>query len=91
VGHDVDLPLVLPDIERRRQRVTACRDASIVEKKIDRAKFCFGLGDEVIRRRLTRHIAGNSDAADVIGNLLAAFSIDICDDNACAASGEFSC
>ena len=90
MSHDVDLPLVLPDIDGRGQWVSAGRDAGIVEEQINWAKLRFGLVHQVIHRRLAGYIAGNSDAADLPGDLFAALSIDISDNNARAASGELA-
>jgi hypothetical protein len=88
MGHDVDLPLVLPVRQRGGQDLPALADARVVEEYLNQPVMVFGGFDECIDAGLIAHIAGNAQAADLGSDGFGAVAVQIRHHDLCPASRE---
>ena len=78
VGHQVDLPGLLPGL-LRRVRAGADRDAGVGAVDVDLVQVLPGGVDEVVHALLGRHVAGRRVTADLLGHRRGGLDVQVVD------------
>ena len=90
VRHQIDVPLLLPDVEFGGERAAAGCYAGVVEQDVDRPKLCFHLRDEIVDRRFLADVATDGYTANFIRDFLCVVAIEIRNRYPGAAGGKVS-
>jgi hypothetical protein len=77
MGHDIDIPLVLPDVYWRIQWVPSGCDSGVIEEEINGPKLLFGSSHQVIYLGFYGDVTGNGKAANFLCHLPSAFPVDV--------------
>ena len=75
MGHDVDLPLLVPGFDVRIQRVAASGDAGVGKEHVHGSVGAFGFGHQRVYVGFVADIAGHRLAADLNGHLACAVAV----------------
>ena len=88
MGHDIDRPLIVPDVRLRAEDVGAGRDSRIAEEDVDRPEVRLDVGDQAVDCGLIADIALEGDPTDVCRDRFTALTVAVDDRDPRTARGE---
>ena len=83
VSHDIDRPLLIPDLGRGGEDVPAVCDAGVAEAEVDRTETRLDVRDHRAHRILVAHIGRDGDAVDLVRDGPAALAVAVDDRDMC--------
>ena len=90
VGHDVDLPLLVPGVDFRVQGIAAGGDAGVGEEHVHRPVGGLGLGHQGVDIRFIADVAGDRHAADFVCHMACAVAVLVGHDHGRAEARELA-
>jgi hypothetical protein len=91
MAHHVDLPLPVPNLDTRRQRVAAGGHGGIAEEHVDGPQLALRACHQVVDLRLAADVAGDGQAADLARHGLGPGGVEVDDDDPRALGREGAC